>query len=386
MRETEEMKILVLPLLLSLSIGTEMSRWHYGRKHTSSRADAKSQCITESGKNYRGTKDYTVSGFECLRWDSAAVLERKYSAMRSDALELGLGPHNYCRNPDVDSKPWCYVQRKKNWEFCDIPQCQKKIKSKCGQRQHKIHKIVGGARTTIDSHPWQAALYVIGKRSNEPIFQCGGSLINSCWVLTAAHCIKTNASPTDYMVLLGKHSINEYAKDDQNFLVKKIIIHQNFNEHTYDNDIALLKLRSQSGTCAKEIKFAQPICLPSNHQRFPDNTQCEISGYGREEAFSPFFSKFLKEGTVRLLSQRLCRSSRYYGNKVTENMLCAAHPDWNVDSCNGDSGGPLVCENNGQMYLYGIISWGEECAKKYKPGIYTRVTNYIQWIEENMAA
>lgn len=51
-----------------------------------------------------------------------------------------------------------------------------------------------------------------------------------------------SASPTDYMVLLGKHSINEYAKDDQNFLVKKIIMHQNFNEHTYDNDIGKMSL------------------------------------------------------------------------------------------------------------------------------------------------
>ncbi|XP_051897642.1 tissue-type plasminogen activator-like isoform X2 [Pristis pectinata] len=323
----EEMKILLLTLLLSVSICAEMNLLHYRRKDTTSKAgkciespfetyrrgdvwlrihrgkiqkcgcgrrvichdvhteDSKSQCITENGKNYRGTRNYTKSGFQCLRWDSAAVLVRNYSTRRSDALALGLGSHNYCRNPNSDSKPWCYIESKKNWDFCDIPKCQKEINSKCGQRQHKMNKIVGGGRATIESHPWHAALYITGKRSTNMAFQCGGSLIHPCWVLTAAHCINTNASPTDYRVLLGKSSINEYAKNEQNFPVEKIIMHQKFNEHTYDNDIALLKLKPQSGMCAKESKFVQTVCLPSKRQRIPNHTQCEISGYGMENAW-----------------------------------------------------------------------------------------------------
>ncbi|XP_062926342.1 tissue-type plasminogen activator-like isoform X1 [Mobula hypostoma] len=347
--------------------------------------DIKSQCITERGRNYRGTRNYTKSGSQCLRWDSAADRERNYNARRSDALNLGLGSHNFCRNPDNDRKPWCYIEGKKNWDFCDIPKCQTEIKSKCGKRQHKMKKIVGGLRATIESHPWQAALYITGRRYINPAFQCGASLIHPCWVLTAAHCFNTNVSPTDYRVLLGKSSISEHTKNEQNFSVEKIIIHQRYNEHTYDNDIALLKLKSQSGMCAKETESVQTVCLPLKYQRVADGTQCEISGYGMERAFSPFFSKFLKEAKVHIISQQLCRSSQYYGKKLTDNMLCAAHPAWTADSCHGDSGGPLVCENDGQMYLYGVISWGEGCAQKNKPGIYTRVTNYLQWIEENMA-
>ncbi|XP_072881833.1 salivary plasminogen activator gamma-like isoform X2 [Hemitrygon akajei] len=420
------MKILLLTLL-SFSTSNEMNLLHYRKMHNTSKAgkcmespfetygrgdvwlrihrgkiqkcrcqrraicydihteDIKSQCITESGRNYRGTRNYTKSGSQCLRWDSAAVHIRNYNA-RSDALNLGLGSHNYCRNPDNDKKPWCFIEGIKYWDFCDIPKCQTEIKSKCGKRWHKMKKIVGGLGATIESHPWQAALYITGARSINPAFQCGASLINPCWVLTAAHCIVTNASPTDYRVLLGKFSISEHAKNEQNFSVEKIIIHQRFNEHTYDNDIALLKLKSQSGMCAKMTKFVQTVCLPLKYQRLADGTQCEISGYGMESAFSPFFSKFLKEAKVHILSQQLCRSSQYYGKKLTDNMLCAAHPEWTADSCQGDSGGPLVCEKDGQMYLYGVISWGEGCAQKNKPGIYTRVTNYLQWIEENMAA
>ncbi|XP_067876422.1 salivary plasminogen activator beta-like [Heterodontus francisci] len=346
--------------------------------------DSKSHCINDSGKDYRGTRDYTVSGAECLKWDSSAVLGRKYNAMRYDASELGLGSHNYCRNPDGDGKPWCYVQSAMYWEFCDIPKCQTVVNSKCGQRQYKMNKIAGGNQATIEFHPWQVALFVTERRSTNPYFICGGSLIHPCWVLTAAHCIDTRVSHTKYHVLLGRRSINEPTKNDQIFAVEKIISHEKFDEDIYDNDIALLKLKSQSGMCAKESKLVQTICLPSKRLTFPENTQCEVSGYGKEAEFSPFFSKFLKEARVHLISQQECGSPEYYGNKLTDNMLCAAHPDWKADSCKGDSGGPLVCENNGQMHLYGIISWGEGCARKNKPGVYTRVTNYIQWIEENM--
>lgn len=54
------------------------------------------------------------------------------------------------------------------------------------------------------------------------------------------------------------------------------------------------------------------------------------------------------------------------------------------DACQGDSGGPLVCMIDKRMTLLGIISWGLGCGQKDVPGIYTKVTNYLDWIQDNM--
>ncbi|XP_061448358.1 tissue-type plasminogen activator [Rhineura floridana] len=338
-------------------------------------------CISGRGNSYRGSHNHTKSGASCLRWDSEIITGKVYNAFRADAKQLGLSSHNYCRNPDNDTQPWCHVIKggQRKWEHCDVPAC-----STCGLREHKVAqvRIKGGLYSYIQSHPWQAAIFV--KLQRREGYLCGGILINSCWVLSAAHCFTEKFDANRLKIVLGRTSRTNPEWSEQTFPVEKCIVHKKFVPRTYDNDIALLKLKSLSNECATETDFVRPVCLPEPGLKLPDWTECEISGYGKHEEFSPFFSERLKEGHVRLYPASQCTPKQLANRTVTENMLCAGDTRQIDDACKGDSGGPLVCLNHGRMNLLGIISWGVGCGKKDIPGVYTNVVRYLSWIQENM--
>ncbi|XP_042562927.1 urokinase-type plasminogen activator-like [Clupea harengus] len=363
---------------------------------------AHGNCYTGIGLYYRGTESRSRSGRKCLRWNM-------------DPSE-GLGRHKYCRNPDYSRKPWCHVKTVFGVikEYCNIPSCltvpgptvqpqtsrpdtagpslpqpnQPGTGPTCGDRQNKLMKIVGGSVTPVESQPWQAAIYWKSS-SHRTAFLCGGSLIAPCWVLTAAHCFadgqKTKAN--EVSVILGKSAINETdVMSEQKFDVTEVIVHEDFDnsQGSFNNDIALLKIRSETGQCARETKTVRTVCLPVANQALPSGDACEIAGYGKEKQGLWYYSQYLRTGKVELISQDVCSSKTYYGSMITDNMFCAGSPNWSTDACKGDSGGPLVCSVNDRMVLFGVISWGDGCAKAFRPGVYTRVSNYNSWIAKHM--
>uniref|UniRef100_A0A8C5WQT7 Plasminogen activator n=1 Tax=Laticauda laticaudata TaxID=8630 RepID=A0A8C5WQT7_LATLA len=345
-------------------------------------ADEKHSCVLGRGTDYRGSHHQTASGLTCLRWDSHLIDKNVYNAIHPNAHHLGLSSHNYCRNPDNDTRPWCNIFKNgvTKWEHCDVPVC-----STCGLRKHKVAEIQikGGAYSYIESHPWQAGIFV--KNRGLEGYHCGGILINSCWILSAAHCFpKRSFDPRRLKVVLGRTFRVKSSATEQIFQVERYITHEKYNPRTLDNDIALLKLKHPSENCATETDSVHPVCLPKAGLQLPDWTECEVSGYGKHEMSSPFHSERLKEGHVRLYPDSFCTSARLANRTVTKNMLCAGDTRQLHDACKGDSGGPLVCLNDGRMRLIGIISWGVGCGMKNTPGVYTRVVRYLNWIQENV--
>uniref|UniRef100_A0A8C5D186 trypsin n=1 Tax=Gadus morhua TaxID=8049 RepID=A0A8C5D186_GADMO len=349
-------------------------------------------CYEGDGEDYRGNVTETEDGDECLYWNSHFILENGANPFSDLEDTDGLGPHNFCRNPDGDTKPWCFIRkgRKLRWDYCDVEQCAEPTGSlgqpkpaqfsTCGIAQPKrtIQRIYGGLKAIPGALPWQVSLQVRPKGSTLPFrHSCGGVLIESCWVLTAGHCIDKKH---DIEAVLGTVSLGMEESTEQTLQVEEAIIHENYREtpSAVENDIALLRLKGVNGSCAEETQFVRTACMPD--VTMPDGSECTISGWGATEDLK-YGSDHLLDAKVLLINQEKCSSPTVYSSSVGPSMFCAGYLQGGVDSCQGDSGGPLTCEQHQVQVIYGLVSWGDQCGRANKPGVYTRVTDYLDWIK-----
>ncbi|KAM4704532.1 trypsin-like [Rhinophrynus dorsalis] len=223
-------------------------------------------------------------------------------------------------------------------------------------------KIIGGYVCDPNSIPYIASL-------NAGYHFCGGSLINSQWVVSAAHCFKKNVQ-----VRLGEHNLFQNDGTEQYISASSVIRHKSYNARTLDNDIMLIKLASPA-TLNSNVS---PIDLPTDCA--PAGTMCLISGWGNTLSSGSNYPDLLHCLNAPILNIKNCEEA--YPGQITGNMLCVGYMEGGKDSCQGDSGGPVVCDGQ----LQGIVSWGYGCAIKDYPGVYTKVCNYNAWIQNTMAA
>lgn len=229
-------------------------------------------------------------------------------------------------------------------------------------------RVVGGEPTDIKQHPWQVALQFKGT------FSCGGSIIAEEWILTAAHCFSFSRKSDDWR---SKAGATDYTAGGAWSEIERVVVHEAYNPTTYENDIALLKLRSPP--TGRVIPLAAPSLT------LPLDQPLEVTGWGDTAENARTGSNMLRKGTVPYVSTDVCNEPAAYGGRIKAGMLCAGYKEGGVDSCQGDSGGPLVWNTPDGPVLVGVVSNGEGCARKLKYGIYTRVSSYRDWINRAMA-
>ncbi|KAF1570702.1 UNVERIFIED_CONTAM: Kallikrein-14, partial [Eudyptes pachyrhynchus] len=172
---------------------------------------------------------------------------------------------------------------------------------------------------------------------------------------------------------LGENDLRRREGTEQDRLVAKVIPHPAYDPTTLDNDLMLLKLDRP----VELGRAVRPLALP--RACAPPGTTCLVSGWGTVTTPQVTLPRYLICAYVDVVPAAACR--RAYPQRVTPNMLCAGVRNQRIDSCQGDSGGPLSCNGT----LQGIVSWGlQTCALPGRPGVYTRVCNYVGWIQSTM--
>ncbi|XP_033857193.3 acrosin-like [Acipenser ruthenus] len=239
-------------------------------------------------------------------------------------------------------------------------------------------RIVGGTNAPPGAWPWQVSLQFYRYRSKQHSHVCGGSIINSSWVATAAHCFPSSLQNADYWrVVAGLRKLSAPDQNVQIRQVSQIFIHARYSESTNDNDLALMKLKSPF----VYSDYVQPVCWPTPAVEKLQLSLCFISGWGHT-SFKGTGSDTLQQAQVGSIPLSTCNQKGWYGGFLTDNMKCAGFEEGGVDTCQGDSGGPLQCfnEEDDRFYLSGITSFGSGCARAKLPGVYVRTARYVGWL------
>ncbi|XP_017891818.1 transmembrane protease serine 9-like [Ceratina calcarata] len=242
-------------------------------------------------------------------------------------------------------------------------------------------RIVGGSEATPGQYPWQVSLQwgVFNSLSHF----CGGSIINSQWILTAGHCAEAVPNYGTFVVKAGKHDLKKVEGNEQSVKVVKSIVHESYPGGVAPYDIALLKLASplKLNSAVKAINLPKANSEPSGN--------AILTGWGSiSKTNSPVMPDKLQKAELPIVGLSDCKQAieKLTGPSPLENTnVCTGPLTGGYSACNGDSGGPLILNNNGSPEVIGIVSWGiVPCGTKGAPSVYTKTSAFVDWIQKTI--
>ncbi|XP_018430561.1 PREDICTED: hepatocyte growth factor-like protein [Nanorana parkeri] len=332
-------------------------------------------CFHGNGETYSGSANRTRKGVPCRNWSEKA-----------NDIQFTFGDNlqeNYCRNPDGDSHgPWCYTKDPKTpFDYCAIKHCDEgppiSLKEaeniafdSCGKRVDKSPskkaRIVGGHP---GNSPWTVSL-----RNRQGDHFCGGSLVKENWVISTRQCFSScDADLSGYHAMVGTLFTNPAPNDPdkQSVPISKIMCGPS------DSSLVMLKLE-RPVTLNSRVAL---ICLPPERYIVPPDTKCEIAGWGDTRGSG--HQDVLKVATFTIISNEECNlgSAKI---RAQDSDICTRAVPIEVGACEGDYGGPLACLTHDCWVLEGVIIPARGCGKKNVPGVFTRVSVYVDWINKVM--
>ena len=237
-------------------------------------------------------------------------------------------------------------------------------------------RIVGGYEAQPGAWPWMVGLVYSGYDIYHGQY-CGGVLISSKWVLTAAHCVD-NQSIFDFYIVSGIHDL--IADSGNRFDVKQIIQHPGFSSDKNDYDYALVELTTNAPQT--------PIAIYSGlsfggADKSLTGEIVTVIGWGSTSPSGKIYPNKLQQVELPVISNATCNEA--YPSEITDNMICAGYAEGGKDSCFGDSGGPLMARIDGEWVHAGVVSWGQGCAEPGFYGVNARSSEAVSFIKQHVS-
>ncbi|KAJ8687186.1 hypothetical protein QAD02_022980 [Eretmocerus hayati] len=251
----------------------------------------------------------------------------------------------------------------------------------CGRRLYSEPRIVNGTPSSFGKWPWQISLRQW--RTSTYLHKCGAALLNENWAITAAHCVQ-NVPPGDLLLRIGEHDLS-HEDEPYGFQERRVQIvasHPQFDARTFEFDLALMRFYEPVLPFQPNIL---PVCVPDDDEDFVGQ-HAVVTGWGRLYDEGPL-PPVLQEVSVPVINNTACEDMyRHAGyiEHIPHIFICAGWRKGGFDSCEGDSGGPLVVQRkrDNRWVLAGVISWGIGCAEPNQPGVYTRISEFREWINK----